>query len=185
MLIAAAALVVAGIVAAGVLLASGTDPAEPVAVAPSGGTSLPELGKPRRTGEGEIVRASGVDPSTGETVDLADHRGTPVVLNFWAAWCPPCRAELPALAELAEAHPEIAVIGVNYQDSAADARALQRELGFAFPSISDPSGEIGRRVGLQGMPTTFFLDAEHRIRGVVLGETDLAGFEKGLELIDP
>jgi thiol-disulfide isomerase/thioredoxin len=171
-----AAAAVAGVVAAGIVLAGGDAASEPVPVATDPGDAAP-------VGGGDVVEASGEDPVTGETVSLSDYEGTPVVLNFWASWCSPCREELPALEQLAQEHPEVAVVGVNYQDSLSAARELQQELGFSFPSIPDLYGELGNRLGLQGMPTTYFLDAEHRVAGVIVGGTDLAGFEEGVELI--
>ncbi len=166
--------VVAAIVAAGIVLAGGNEVAAPVAQAadaagPSDGGALP-------------VELSGTDPITGGQVSLADYAGKPVVLNFWASWCGPCRAELPALVSFAAAHQEVAVVGVNFQDAPGEARRLHDELGVTFPSIADPRGEIAAELGLRGMPTTFFLDSEHRIVGVVAGATDEAGFEQGLAL---
>jgi thiol-disulfide isomerase/thioredoxin len=180
-LIAAATAAVAGVVVAGVTLAGGDEAAAPVPVA----DDLPAIGSVEETAGSGVVEASGTDPITGEDVSLADYEGTPVVLNFWASWCAPCREELPALIQLAERHPEVALVGVNYQDAAADARALQEEIGFGWPNIADPQGELGAQFGLQGMPSTFFLDADHRIVAVVLGGTDLEGFEEGVELIAP
>lgn len=148
-------------------------------------TSTPELGEvvtaPAETA-GEVLELEGVDPVTGETVRLSDFAGKPIVLNFWASWCPPCREELPALIELARKHPEIQIVGVNLQDAASNARALQEQIGFDWPSIADRDGKISQRLAVVGMPTTFFLDAEHRITGQVVGGTDLAGFEQGLRL---
>jgi len=166
--------VVAAIVTAGIVLAGGNEAAAPIArgadtAEPSDGGAAP-------------VELSGIDPITGEQVSLADFAGKPVVLNFWASWCGPCRAELPDLARFAEAHPEAAVVGVNFQDVPAEARRLHDEVGLTFPSIGDPRGEIGARLGLQGMPTTFFLDSQHRVAGIVAGATDEAGFEQGLAL---
>ena len=182
LLVAAGAAAVAGIVAAGVVLAGGRDEGTaPVAV----DGDLPAIGSVEQENRADIVEASGIDPMTGDQVSLADYQGKPVVLNFWASWCAPCREELPALIDLAERHPEVALVGVNYQDAAGDARALHQEIGWTWPSIGDPQGKLGGELGLQGMPTTFFLDAEHRIVAVVLGGTDLAGFEEGVELIAP
>jgi thiol-disulfide isomerase/thioredoxin len=180
--IGAGVTLVALIVAIGVLLArDGADAAQPLAVAT--GTSVSPAA-PVETGDasGEPLTLSGVDPITGEPVSLADFEGKPIVLNFWASWCPPCLEELPALVEFEQKHPEVAVVGVNLEDTPKGARELQREVGFTFPSIADPNAEIAGQLGLVGMPTTFFLDERHVVRGSVVGGTDLAGFEQGLEL---
>ncbi len=124
----------------------------------------------------------GVDPITGEQVSLAQFAGTPVVVNFWASWCTPCKEELPALQAFADKHEEAQVLGVDFQDSATEARELQAELGFTFPSVSDPGGELGAEYRVLGMPTTFFLDSEHRIVSAIAGGADLEQFERGLEL---
>jgi thiol-disulfide isomerase/thioredoxin len=172
----AAAVAVAGVVAAGIVLAGGDGGHEPVPVATGRGNASSVEGQ-------DVVAVSGKDPVSGAQVALSDYEGRPVVLNFWASWCPPCREELPALDQLAKKHPEVAVVGVNYQDGVSGARKLQRELGWTFPSIADPFGELAARLGLQGMPTTYFLDADHRVAGVIVGGADLAGFEKGVELV--
>lgn len=124
----------------------------------------------------------GTDPTTGEELSLAQFAGTPVVLNFWASWCGPCKEELPALQELADKHPEVQVLGVNFQDSESDARSIQAEIGFSFPSVSDPRGEFGVDYQIPGMPTTFFLNAYHKIAGRLAGGADFEQFEEGLDL---
>lgn len=129
---------------------------------------------------GEVVEASGTDPVTGEAVSLADYAGTPVVLNFWASWCAPCREELPALERFSQTHPEVAVVGVNYDDSAGAAKKLQEEVGFTFPSIEDGNKDLGTKLGIIGMPTTFFLTEEHRIAALVAGPITEATLEDGL-----
>lgn len=167
--------VVAVVVIVGVLMASGNDgAAEPVAI--GGNVSADEQSERQ-----QAPPIEGPDPVTGELVNVADFSGKPVVLSFWASWCGPCRAELPALQELADRHPEAQVVGVNLQDNSSDARNLQEELGFTFPSVSD-DGALAAQFGLLGMPTTFFLDGQHRVVGLVSGGTDLDGFEAGLEL---
>jgi thiol-disulfide isomerase/thioredoxin len=160
----AAAAVVAALVA-GVILARGTDDTAPAVGVESA----------------QAVSFSGTDPITGKRVELADFRGKPVVINVWASWCPPCRSEAPDLLRFAEAHPEAQVLGVDFQDTKAGARTFYEEWDWTWPSVFDPEGSIAIRLGLQGMPTTLFLDRQHRIVARITGATDLAGFEDGLE----
>lgn len=135
---------------------------------------------PGASGSGPRLELSGADPITGRKIELARFAGKPVVVNFWASWCPGCYAEARALVSFTRKHPEIQVVGINLQDSRAGARDFHRQFGLPFPSIADPNGEIGARLRLQGMPTTIFLDAEHREVTRIVGETDEAGFEAGL-----
>jgi thiol-disulfide isomerase/thioredoxin len=181
LLAAAAAVAVAALVAIGVLLARGGDGARPVAAGNAGSASVAgpttaEVESP------DVVDISGTDPITGEDVSLDAFADMPVVLNFWASWCAPCRDELPALIRFAERHPEAAVVGVNLEDTPSAARELHRQIGWPWPSIADPNGDRGAELGLQGMPTTFFLDRNHRIAAMIAGGTDEAGFEEGLAL---
>jgi thiol-disulfide isomerase/thioredoxin len=140
-------------------------PAEPVAVSPE---DAPEL--------------SGEDPITGEEIELADFRGKPVVLNIWASWCPGCNDEAADLREFAADHPEAVLLGVDFQDTFSGAREFYERWGWEHPSIFDSSGSQTAALGLFGLPTTLFLDARHRIAARVVGATDRAGFERGLEL---
>ncbi len=105
----------------------------------------------------------------GAPFDLADLRGTPVVVNFWATWCGPCRREIPAIAAFAKNHPEVQVVGVNYQDDTTAARAFAAETGATWPSVID-DGEIGAAWKVPGLPATFFIDAEGQVVDRGLGE---------------
>jgi thiol-disulfide isomerase/thioredoxin len=129
-----------------------------------------------------VLELNGTDPFTGKRVSFADYAGVPIVLNFWASWCPPCRDELPELVRFARMHPELVVIGVVYEDAPSQARRLRELTGATFPNLSDPRGELAERLGLQHMPTTFYLDADHRAVAFIAGGADLADFENGLEL---
>lgn len=162
--IAAAAAVVVAAVAGGVLVARGTGPAQAV-----------------RSASSSIVSLSGTDPVTGRHVSLADYAGTPVVVNIWASWCTGCQAEARDLAAFAAAHPDVQVVGIDTQDTRADAKGFYREFGWKHPSIEDRSGALAAKLGLQGLPTTFFLDRNHRLVTKIVGATDLAGFESGLQ----
>lgn len=95
---------------------------------------------------------------------FADFAGTPVVVNFFASWCEPCRAELPDFAAVrAELGDEVTFVGVNVRDSEDDARRLLEETGVDFVVARDPSGSLSEAFGVINMPSTFFLDAGGRI----------------------
>lgn len=162
--IAAAAAIVVAAVVGGVLVARGTGPAQAVSSASSSTVSL-----------------SGTDPVTGRQVSLADYAGTPVVVNIWASWCTGCEAEARDLAAFAAAHPDVQMVGIDTQDTRADAKRFYREFGWKHPSIEDGSGALAAKLGLQGLPTTLFLDRNHRLVTKIVGATDLAGFESGLQ----
>jgi cytochrome c biogenesis protein CcmG, thiol:disulfide interchange protein DsbE len=161
--------VVAALVAllgVGTFIALGTGPAVPVA-SPDGG-------------DGPQVRLAGPDVFTGETVDIADFAGRPVVINIWANWCPGCHVEAKDIAAFAAANPDITVVGLNFQDTPGGAREFYDRHGWELVSIADRDGRLASGLRLQGMPTTIFLDSEHREAARITGETDLAGLEEGL-----
>ena len=126
------------------------------------------------------LELAGTDPITGRHVDLASYRGKPLVLNVWGSWCPGCNAEAADLARFARSHPNIQVVGIDTQDSSTGAKAFYRKWGWRHPSIADPRGELAAQLGVQGYPTTFFLNARHRPVRQIVGATNLAGFEQGL-----
>jgi len=109
----------------------------------------------------------------GGEVTLSDLRGKPVVVNLWASWCLPCRAEMPAIERVYRDYQDLGlvVLGVNTtnQDSEADAAAFVRQYGLTFPIPLDRDGSVSVRYALRGLPTTFFIDREGIIRSVVVG----------------
>ncbi|MCK9517469.1 MAG: TlpA family protein disulfide reductase [Dehalococcoidia bacterium] len=113
-------------------------------------------------------------------VSLADYRGNWVLLNFWAAWCPPCRQETPTLQAFANEHPEgLVVLGVNQQEAASVARDFIDEYGVTYPTALDLTGEVSvaYRVSRGGLPASLLIDPEGVIREIHLGqirEDDLA-----------
>lgn len=124
---------------------------------------------------------AGHDPITGERVALSDFAGRPVVVNVWASWCPGCHEEAADLRRFAEAHPDVVVLGIDIQDTEAGARGFYERWGWRHASIFDASGALAAELGLQGLPTTYFLDADHRLAARIVGETDFDGFVAGLE----
>jgi thiol-disulfide isomerase/thioredoxin len=127
------------------------------------------------------LELSGTDPVTGKRVSLAAYAGKPIVLNMWASWCTGCYAEARALAAFARTHPQAQVVGIDIQDTRQAAKAFYRRYGWRHPSIFDPSGSIAAQLGLQGLPTTLFLDRHHRVVAKIVGETTLAGFDAGYQ----
>ena len=107
-------------------------------------------------------------------------RGYPIVLNVWGSWCTGCKAEARDLARFAAAHPQAQVVGVDTQDTKGGAQAFYRRYGWHHPSIFDPHGDIASQLGLQGTPTTFFLDRQHKVVAEIIGATTLSGFDQGL-----
>jgi len=110
----------------------------------------------------------------GEELDVADYRGKVVVLNFWASWCPPCRAEaanLISVAEQTEAE-GVQFIGVNVKNAKDEAIAFERNKGVTYPSLHDQPGVLltrFRKLVPQIPPTTLLLDREGRIAGRFIG----------------
>jgi thiol-disulfide isomerase/thioredoxin len=96
----------------------------------------------------------------GAPVSLAQYRGRVVVMNLWASWCPPCRAEMPDLQRLADARSRqgLAIVGVNEGESAQRARTFAQSLGIRFPIWIDDGQRYGRIYAALGLPTTVIVD---------------------------
>ena len=106
-----------------------------------------------------------------ERVTLEDFAGQPLVVNFWASWCVPCRKEMPALQAAAERLAgRVRFVGINHQDGATAAAEFQRDVGVTYPSGHDPDGAVARDYGVLGLPTTVLVDASGRIVARRLGE---------------
>ena len=94
-------------------------------------------------------------------VTLASLRGKPAAINFWASWCAPCKKEAPDLERLAGLlRGRARLVGVNWSDGASDARSYVDQYHLTFPNLIDPDGVTGDHYRLNGLPTTFILDAQ-------------------------
>ena len=121
----------------------------------------------------------------GNPVRLADLRGRPVLVNFWASWCVPCREEAPHLARFDREMKERArLVGVDFQDAKDDALAFVREFGWRFPNVRDPQGELASRYGLAGLPTTYVIDADGRIAKALSGAQTFEGLVRAVEEVE-
>ena len=118
----------------------------------------------------------------GEPVSLADLRGHPVVLNFWATWCGPCYEEHGALLRAArERGDDVRFLGVVYEDEEPLVASFLARHGQAFPSLVDPGSRAAIAYGVYGVPETFFLDAEGRITSKESGALSAPRIAAGLE----
>ena len=118
-------------------------------------------------------------------VELASAEGTPAVVNFFAAWCVPCRKELPLLVAAARRlQGKVAFLGVDVKDSRTRGVDLLEEFDVQYPAAYDPQGEIAAGFRVQAMPTTFFLRPDGRIVDQVFGELSAKRLAQALERLE-
>ncbi len=107
----------------------------------------------------------------GESITLSDYQGQVVLVNIWATWCPPCKAEMPDINAFYEAHKDegFVVLAVNSQEDAATVDDFIQAKGFSFPVALDTQGEVMRLYQALGLPTTYIIDRNGTIQHVQTG----------------
>lgn len=109
----------------------------------------------------------------GRTVTLQDYTadgGKPVVLNFWATWCPPCRVEMPYFENVNSLYDgKIAILGLNQAESAATIEAYAHKNGLTYPLLVDGDMKVNNLYGVLNLPTTIFIDKNGIVREVLIG----------------
>lgn len=146
---------------------------------------------PGGTGPQPALTTYGQDPAPpivlpniahpADSVSLSRLSGRPVVINFWASWCIPCRREMPVLeSAYRRSGARVAFIGVNTNDSRSAALALIRQTGVRYASAFDPRGTAATAYGLFGLPTTFFVDAKGQIVERSLGAVTADSLRAGI-----
>lgn len=137
---------------------------------PATATTGGEIPSPR---EGFAAPSFSLETLDGEMVALQDLRGKVVIVNLWATWCPPCRAEMAAIERVYRANVEkgFVVLGIHttFQDSQQAARGFVQDFDLTFPILLDRTGEVSRQYQLRALPSTFFIDRSGIIQRVVVG----------------
>ena len=107
----------------------------------------------------------------GEKAKLSDFRGQKIMLNFWATWCPPCRAEMPDMQEVFEEN-EIMILAVNLTETEPginNVESFVEDFGLTFPIMLDEDIEVANLYQIQPIPTSFMIDSEGRIQSIAMG----------------
>lgn len=133
-------------------------------------TTFPDLGDiaendPNVPAADEAAPRFALEGIGGEVFELNDHitnDGRPVVLNLWASWCAPCRAEMPAIDTSSNRHPEVAFVGVAVQDDLDKATAFANEIAVSYTLVFD-DGTVEEAYPVLGLPATFFIDGDGTI----------------------
>ena len=117
----------------------------------------------------------------GEQFMLNEQLGTPIVLNFWATWCGPCRNELPTLQLASERFQgRVQIVGIDQGERSEDVARFVEEFGLTFTIPMDPTLEVGSLYAVRAMPTTFFIDRNGIIRYLWIGEMNSVTLTEGI-----
>ena len=173
-----------------------TDPTQPEETQPEQ-TQPPET-KPQPTQPPETQPTQPTNPpvtleydftvvdGNGKPVKLSDYVGKPIVLNFWASWCGPCKSEMPEFQQVfADMGEQVQFLMVNAtaNDTMADAKAFINQYGYTFPVVFDTQGNAMHTFGVDAFPTTFFLDKTGTVAGYAVGMLSKETLLKGIDII--
>lgn len=131
--------------------------------------------------EGAIAPDFTLDNTEGESIQLSQLIGQPVLINFWATWCAPCLTEMPIFQDRFETHNQdgLRILAVDFDEPEEDVVFFKEELGLTFDLLLDPGGEIQTLYRVLGYPTSFFVDSEGVIQVQHIGvmtESQLDGY---------
>lgn len=118
------------------------------------------------------------------SIALKSLRGRPAFLDVWASWCVPCREEAPLLARLwRQYRSQVRFLGIDVEDSRADARAFTKRYGLGYPNIVDAKAKLATKLGFFGLPTAYLVDAQGRVAAKLIGKQKEATLRAALEAL--
>lgn len=136
----------------------------------SGTSTAGEIPAPR---EGFLAPDFSLSTPNGETFTLSELRGQAVLVNLWATWCPPCRAEMPDMQKLYDEYKDqgfmVLAVNMTYQDNPAAIVPFVQENGLNFPILIEETGKVAEQYELRSLPSSFFIDRNGIIQEVVIG----------------
>jgi len=136
----------------------------------TGTSTAGEIPAPR---EGFLAPDFTLETTEGVSITLSELRGQAVLINLWATWCPPCRAEMPAMQKLFEEYKDqgllVLAINMTYQDTPTAVAPFVQENGLTFPILIEETGKVADKYELRSLPSSFFIDRNGIIQEVVIG----------------
>lgn len=145
-------------------------PADGPALPADGGLDAADADEPATVPARDARLAEGGWPEAAAFITREAEAGQATLVNIFASWCGPCRAEMPMLLEASTANPDVTFLGIDHMDRLADGEAFVDEFGIGFATIYDVDGDVAFAVGGRGMPTTVVFDRDGRLAGRVVGE---------------
>jgi cytochrome c biogenesis protein CcmG, thiol:disulfide interchange protein DsbE len=148
--------------------------------ATSAGNPKPAVSHPRAPGFSLAVLGH-----PGQHISLAQYAGRPLIINFFASWCPPCQRETPLMASFYRTeHGRVTILGVDVNDSSSAGLAFVHKTDVGYPVVADPEPmSTTLAYGVVALPQTFFLNAQHRIVKRVIDAVTLAELHTGVALM--